>query len=64
MKSLYIVRHGQSLANTGAESMPDKTIPLTDLGIEQAKILCSSWQTSLPKPSTIYCSYHIIYDML
>jgi len=56
MKSLYIVRHGQSLANTGAESMPDKTIPLTGLGIEQAKTLRDNWQTLLPKPSTIYCS--------
>ena len=56
MKSLYIVRHGQSLANTGAESMPDKIIPLTDLGIEQAKTLCDNWQALLPKPSAIYCS--------
>ncbi|CAM4086569.1 histidine phosphatase family protein [Psychrobacter arenosus] len=56
MKSLYIVRHGQSLANTGAESMPDKTIPLTALGIEQATTLCANWQALLPKPSTIYCS--------
>lgn len=30
-KSLYFIRHGQSLANTGARSMPDAEIPLTDL---------------------------------
>lgn len=36
MKFLYLIRHGQSLANTGAKSLPDKDIPLTDLGVLQA----------------------------
>ena len=56
MKSIYIIRHGQSLATTGAESMPDKTIPITDLGQSQAQDLCQYWQANLPAPSTIYHS--------
>ena len=56
MKSIYIIRHAQSLANTGAKSMPDKTVPITEQGIEQAQKLCADWQNSLPTPSAIYCS--------
>ncbi|MDO4224120.1 MAG: histidine phosphatase family protein [Acinetobacter sp.] len=57
MKSLYFVRHGQSLANTGAKSMPDVDIPLTECGIHQAQILQQNWQQqSLPNPSHIYAS--------
>lgn len=53
MKTLYIVRHGQSLANTGAESMPDQSIPLTLKGEQQAQKLCERWHI---RPSVIYCS--------
>lgn len=56
MKSLYFIRHGQSLANTGAKSMPDKDIPLTDLGEKQANLLLSDWQTLNITPSCIYSS--------
>lgn len=56
MKSLYIIRHGQSVANTGAESMPDKTVPITEQGVAQAQKLCDYWQKVLPAPTTIYCS--------
>lgn len=61
MKSIYIIRHGQSLANTGAESMPDQRIPLTDLGLEQAQSLIRNWQMQvdvgqLPLPISIYHS--------
>lgn len=56
MKSLYFIRHGQSLANTGAKSMPDKDIPLTDLGVEQANHLLNHWQQINIAPSHIYHS--------
>lgn len=56
MKSLYFIRHGQSLANTGAKSMPDKDIPLTDLGMEQANHLLKNWQQLNITPSHIYHS--------
>lgn len=56
MKSLYFIRHGQSLANTGAKSMPDKDIPLTDLGMEQANHLLNHWQQINITPSCIYHS--------
>lgn len=56
MKSLYLIRHGQSLANTGAKSMPDKDIPLTDLGVEQANHLLKHWQQINITPSCIYHS--------
>lgn len=56
MKSLYFIRHGQSLANTGAKSLPDKDIPLTDLGVLQADELLKHWQTLNITPSAIYHS--------
>lgn len=56
MKSLYFIRHGQSLANTGAKSMLDKDIPLTDLGMEQANHLLKNWQQLNITPSRIYHS--------
>lgn len=61
MKTLYIIRHGQSVANIGAESMPDKTVPLTELGYEQARELLKRWKQAtsegaLPTPSAIYHS--------
>lgn len=56
MKSLYFIRHGQSLANTGAKSMPDAEIPLTELGQQQANDLLKYWQTANIQPSHIYAS--------
>lgn len=56
MKSFYFIRHGQSLANTGAKSMPDKDIPLTDLGVEQTNHLLKHWQQINITPSRIYHS--------
>lgn len=53
MKSFYFIRHGQSLANTGAVSMHDAEIPLTDLGLQQAQDLKAKWSV---QPSKIYCS--------
>ncbi len=40
MRNIYLVRHGQSLANvdrTVSKSMADHAIPLTDLGVKQAQ---------------------------
>lgn len=56
MKSLYFIRHGQSLANTGAKSMPDAEIPLTELGRQQAHDLLSDWQQLNIEPHHIYTS--------
>lgn len=56
MKSLYFIRHGQSLANTGAKSMPDAKIPLTELGQQQADDLFTRWHNINIKPSHIYAS--------
>ena len=53
MKTLYFIRHGESLANTGAKSMPDRDIPLTELGQQQARLLAQKWQTP---PNKLYCS--------
>lgn len=45
MKSIFISHHVRSMANTGVESMPNKTIPVTDLGIKQSQRLLESWLT-------------------
>ena len=56
MKNFYIIRHGQSLANTGAKSMPEFDIPLTELGNQQANNVLSFWRNHLARPSCIYHS--------
>ena len=50
MKNFYIIRHGQSLANTGAKSMPEFDIPLTELGNQQANNVSVSY-THLTLPT-------------
>lgn len=41
MKTLYLIRHAQSLANAGGESLPERDIPLSALGQQQARdLLC------------------------
>ncbi len=37
MKTLWLIRHGESAANAGAATQDHETIPLTELGLEQAK---------------------------
>lgn len=39
MKTIHFVRHGESVANAGGETMPNAQIPLTKKGHEQAKIV-------------------------
>ena len=36
MKMLYLIRHAQSVANAGGISLPEREIPLSALGREQA----------------------------
>ncbi len=61
MQTIYMIRHGQSVANTGAVSQPDKRIPLTEVGLAQAQSLLERWQAlqqmgKLPLPRHIYYS--------
>lgn len=39
MKLVRLVRHGQSAANTGQTSRDHASIPLTPLGLEQARMI-------------------------
>lgn len=57
MKSLYFIRHGESLANAGGKPLPNADIPLTDKGREQAVSRLAFWQTLNIRPSQIYCSH-------
>ncbi len=74
MKTLYIVRHGQSVANAGLETCPDYQIPLSPLGWQQAQNLvmylptacsvfvsqmCRAQQTSMP-----YCEQYNIHPII
>jgi len=66
MRTLTLVRHGQSLANAGGLTMENKHIPLTDRGREQAalvaellplapdEVLASPFERAL-HTSTPYC---------
>jgi broad specificity phosphatase PhoE len=53
MKTLYFIRHGQSVANIGGKSLPDIEIPLTVAGQKQAQELVKKFPIS---PSKIYSS--------
>ncbi len=53
VRTLYFVRHGQSLANAGAIAMPDADIPLTALGQQQAQMLLARWPL---RPARLYSS--------
>lgn len=39
MKVIYLIRHAESLANAGGESLPDREIPLSEQGKQQAQTL-------------------------
>ena len=56
MKSLYFIRHGESLANAGGAPLPNADIPLTDIGHQQAVHRLHRWQTLGVIPSRIYHS--------
>lgn len=41
MKTLYLIRHAQSAANAGGTSLPDREIPLSAAGAQQAaELVC------------------------
>lgn len=56
MKSLYFIRHGESLANAGGTPLPNADIPLTEKGHAQAKDRLTHWQQLGIRPSHIYHS--------
>ena len=43
MKHVRLIRHGESAANTGEASLDHASIPLTPKGIEQARLMASSF---------------------
>lgn len=55
-KTLYIVRHGESEANQGGKTQPDKQIPLTELGIQQAQNVADRLSAHLPHVGAVYTS--------
>lgn len=52
MKQLYLIRHAESLANAGGKSLPDREIPLSERGKEQAQTLIERF----PKASQVFTS--------
>ena len=53
VRTLYFVRHGQSMANAGAFAMADREIPLSALGRQQVQDLLARWPL---RPERLYCS--------
>ncbi|MFU2132139.1 histidine phosphatase family protein [Gallibacterium anatis] len=53
MKQFYLFRHAQSQANVGGIPLPDREIPITKLGQQQALNRCKQWEI---QPSALYCS--------
>ena len=56
LRTLYFVRHGQSLANAGGVTMPNAEIPLTDLGQRHAQALATLLPSS---PARVLCSHFV-----
>lgn len=52
MKTIYLIRHAESLANSGGRSLPDREIPLSTTGQKQAENLI----TRLPAIPHIFTS--------
>ena len=52
MKTLYLIRHAQSTANAGGISLPEREIPLSELGEQQATQLVFRHLHSHPKCNT------------
>jgi alpha-ribazole phosphatase len=55
-KTLYFIRHGESVSNAGGITMEHKAIPLTERGQLQANIVAESLEL---KPSVVLVSEHI-----
>lgn len=52
MKYIYLIRHAESLANAGGKSLPDREIPLSEKGQQQAQELIQR----LPKARAVFTS--------
>ena len=52
-KTLTFIRHGESVANAGAVTMPHEAIPLSAIGQRQAAELATLLEV---RPSTIFVS--------
>lgn len=52
MKTLYLIRHAQSLANAGGNSLPERDIPLSDWGKQQAELVAFR----LPERAPVFVS--------
>lgn len=60
MKTLYFIRHGQSTANAGGVTLDNSIIPLSDLGLLQAKKLATESLHLLPQlPYEVYTSSYL-----
>ncbi len=60
MKTLYLIRHGQSTANAGGVTQDNALIALSDLGLTQARALAHEKLSLLPiKPSEVYTSSYL-----
>ncbi|WP_310165950.1 phosphoglycerate mutase family protein [Pseudoxanthomonas japonensis] len=44
LRSIYLVRHGESVSNAGGITMPHALIPLTEAGCKQADALSEGRQ--------------------
>lgn len=56
MKKVWLIRHGESIANAGEATQDHKTIPLSPLGIKQARELA---QRIPPTPELIVTSPYL-----
>lgn len=56
MKTIIFIRHGQSIANEGGITMPQATIPLSELGKVQAQVIADTLEL---QPSIIYVSEYL-----
>lgn len=56
MKTLYLIRHGESNANQGGITQPNKKLPLSDKGKVQAQQIAAIMAEQLTAPANIYAS--------
>jgi broad specificity phosphatase PhoE len=56
LRTVYLVRHGQSASNAGGVTMAHADIPLTELGQRQAQALAPLLP---PQPARVWCSKFI-----
>lgn len=56
MKSIYFIRHGESVANAGGVTMRHDLIPLSEIGLAQAQTIPDKLQI---EPSLILVSNFI-----